>query len=312
MTDQSFVVPPIAIDDAAYTDCSVGEPAAGETAYAAGTTYAAGAEVISATTHRAYRSRQDGNVGKPLPVWPATQTEWWRDTGPTLRWAMLDLLSTKATTGASPLTLRLTPDARFTAFGATGVLADSVTLSLKVGGVEKWTATQNLRRRVVRSWSEWLTTPFDSTPDVLFMGIPTQIGAVLEATFTRAAGPVSVTQLLIGRAIAIGDPPAVSTPATSDIESFSLVERDEFGTLKWVPRRAVAKASFTVLADRALGRRLQDARKSLDAKPAMWIGLEDLTDAYGAALFSIGKYNRWLMTLNPEGLIVQELEIEGL
>lgn len=312
MTDQSYVVPPVLIDDTAFVDCSVAEPAAGETVYDAEATYAAGEEVISATTHRAYRSRVDGNHGQPLPVWPATTTDSWRDAGPTLRWAMLDLFSTKATTGASPLTLSLTPSTRFTAFGARGVLADSATLSLKVDRVERWTRTTNLRRRVVRSGWEWFTTPFDSTPDVLFTNIPTQIGATLDVTFTRAAGPVTVTQLLIGRAIAIGDPPAVTTPATSDIESFSIKERDDFGNAKLVPRRSVDKANIVVNADRALGRRLQDTRKALDAQPAMWVGLEDLTDAYGAALFSIGKYNRWFMTLTPEGVIVQELEIEGL
>lgn len=312
MVDWTYVVPSITIDDATLTAASVAEPASGEAVYDDDHTYAFGDLAISTTTHRVYRSLQDTNVGKPLPVAPAKATEWWRDIGPTNRWAMLDLFSTTATVGASPLSISFSPTQRYSAFGATGVIADSVTLSVSVDDVEQWTRTVNLRRRVVRTWLEWKTTPFESAPDVLVLNIPGLIGSVLTVTFNRSSGPVRVTQAMVGRQIAIGQPPSSGQPAVSDIEDFSKSERDAYGTLERVPGKTIPKLSMTVIAERSYGRRVSDARKALAGRPAMWVGLEDLNDAYGAAMFLIGIYRRWVITLGESDLMTQEIDMEGL
>lgn len=312
MKKSSYVVPPVTIDDAALTFTTVAEPdtGAGEVVYDVGHTYAFGDQAIDTTTHRVYRSRVDANIGKALPVSPATENDWWRDVGPTNQWALLDLLSTTPTVAASPLTIKLTSGKRITALGARGVVADGVTLALKIGGVEVWTKSLGLRRRVVRSWYQWTITPFDSTPDVAVLNIPAIIGGELTVTFTRVAGPVTVTQLLVGRQIVLGDPPKFD--AVSDLEDYSRADRDDYGVLTLIPRRTVPKVSFNAVADRVIGRSLQDARGQLAGRPAMWLGLNDLTDAYGAALFMIGIYRRWVMTLGEDDTISQDFEIEGL
>lgn len=106
-----------------------------DTAYSAASTYALGDVVYSATYHRCYESLQAGNIGKPLPVPPETETAWWLDVGPTNKWAMFDLSRNTQTVNASPLVVVLTPGERINTIGLTGLKGSSLTLkATSVGG----------------------------------------------------------------------------------------------------------------------------------------------------------------------------------
>lgn len=99
------VLAPIAITGAMLTACSVAEPAAGETAWNAATSYAIGDKAIRATTHRVYTALASG-VDAGLPE--ATPARWF-DGGPTNKWAAFDLYRSTAITQAGTLTMTVKP-----------------------------------------------------------------------------------------------------------------------------------------------------------------------------------------------------------
>ncbi|HEY0847393.1 MAG TPA: hypothetical protein VGE12_18635, partial [Noviherbaspirillum sp.] len=152
------VIPPFedisAISASMLTSSTCAEPHATETAYNAGTTYALGATVVSATNHRKYESLQAGNVGNPLPSLPTLDnpnpaTAYWQDVGPTNRWAMFDLLRDTQTVQASPLTVVITPGERVNSLALMKLEADSVTVTVTSGGSTVYSHTEDLNTREV-------------------------------------------------------------------------------------------------------------------------------------------------------------------
>ena len=99
------VLAPIAITAGMITACVVAEPAAGETAWNAATSYTLGVKVIRTTTHRVYTSMATG-IDAGLPE--STPTRWF-DTGPTNLMAAFDLYRSTAITYAGTLTMTVKP-----------------------------------------------------------------------------------------------------------------------------------------------------------------------------------------------------------
>ena len=79
-------------------------------AWSSSTTYAAGALVTRATTHRQYQSLQDANTGHE----PTANLTWWQDVGPDNRWAMFDDVVGTATTGPTGINVVLSHRERST------------------------------------------------------------------------------------------------------------------------------------------------------------------------------------------------------
>jgi hypothetical protein len=94
----------IGITDAVLVASSVAEDDA--VAWAAGTTYPAGARVIKVAAHRIYESLTGGNVGND----PATGVGKWLDVGPTRRWAMFDQALGSVTTDGTAIEVTLRPN----------------------------------------------------------------------------------------------------------------------------------------------------------------------------------------------------------
>lgn len=108
-----------------------------ETAYDPGKTDYAAGETCSAN-HRVYESRVTQEAANPLPVLPETETEFWMDIGPTMRYAMFDLSRNTQTVGPSPLTAVVQPGVRFNTAGLTGMKGNTLLIkvtSASVGGI---------------------------------------------------------------------------------------------------------------------------------------------------------------------------------
>jgi hypothetical protein len=128
------VIPPLtgaspSITEAMLTSSNVVES---ETQWVSGATYAALSvrRGNGAYSHRMFESVQDGNLNHPV-----SDPLWWRDIGPTNRWACFDLLRNTGTVRASPMIVEITPGRRVDSIGLAGLGAESILVEVIVAGV---------------------------------------------------------------------------------------------------------------------------------------------------------------------------------
>ncbi|MDB5420307.1 MAG: hypothetical protein JWR59_254 [Brevundimonas sp.] len=298
------VTPPLTITPAILTSTSAAEPGAGETAWDVGATYAEGVRAISTTTHKVYESLNDGNIGHDPATDDGTN---WLEVGPTNRWKMFDLYRSTGTTGASPLTVKLTPGRRVDTIGLLGVIADHVTITVRVGAVVVYSATEDLRTRQVASWSGYFFTPFAYRSTVYQFALPPMTGAEVEVTFTKSAGEVSCGSLVLGTSAYLG---TTLQGAVSDSLNFSEVGRDQFGIATLVPRRSIPKINPTTIIEKGAVNVVRSVREQLNAVPALWSWLDDQDDGYFEAGLILGFYTRFTITLDQPAIDYATVALE--
>jgi hypothetical protein len=299
----------IHVDDAVLVSTTALEPAAGETVYNPATTYAAGALVISSTTHRTYLSLQAANTGKPLPVAPATLTDWWRDVGPTNAWKMFDLARNTATVAPSPLTVVLEPGQRVDTIGMAGLLADEVTVTVERGGQEVYSASRTLRRRRTLGWRDYFFGRFAQVKAAGFFDLPPFSDATVTVAFTRSSGDVHVGSLLLGTATYLG---VTVHNAESGALNFSKVDRNAQGEATLQARRSVPKTTQQVVCKKSRVPKVLQVRDELNAVPALWSGIDDAESGYFEALLIVGIYKRFDVNLARPDEAVITLELEDI
>jgi len=243
------LIQPITVTDAVLASSTVPENDAVE--WSSTATYALGARVMRATTHRLYENLTAANVGND----PAGVSGQWLDVGPTNRWAMFDEALGTSTASVNSIQVVLNADA------ANAVaLLDVVAASVRVRA-----------------------TGYDRTTDagagaITFLDLPANAGTV---TVTIAGtGPVSVGTLLIGSVTTLGLTEAAPTAGITD---FSRKDVDQFGEVTIVERawakRMTARALIRTDAVDMVANRITAVR----AQPSLWIGqtgLDSLT-VYG-------------------------------
>lgn len=126
---------------------TIPEPDTGEVVYNAATTYGLGARAISTSTHRIYESLQAGNVGKPLPVPPLTETAWWIEVGVTNRYASVDLARNTQSigpesTGQTSMTVVVKPNERSNAMALMGMEANTCVITVPNNGPTTSSSTE--------------------------------------------------------------------------------------------------------------------------------------------------------------------------
>lgn len=301
------VIPPLAIDDSRLTDSSVSEPDTGEAVYNALTTYSVDQRVISTSTHRTYQSLSNSNTGNPLPVYPATLTNYWIDVGPTNKWAMFDLLRNTGTTVASPLTVVITPGQRIDSIALVGLVATSVQIIVTVDAAIVFDQTTTLSTRVVTDWYEYFFSPFTYREAVANFSLPPYTNGVITINIVNATGNVTCGGVVIGQSVYLGE---ALVDAQNDATNLSTIERSTDGTTVLVQRRSVPKTLQQVRFGKAIVNRLIRVRTDLNAVPALWSALDDQEAAYFEPMLILGVYKRFTvnMDLPDHGLLELELE----
>ena len=296
------VLPGIPVTDAILTSSTVAEN--DHAAWSSGTTYAAGARVILASTHRIYESVQASNTNHDPTTDDGT---WWADMGPTNRWKMFDVERSTGTTSATAITVVLTPGERFDSIALTGLIGTSVTIAVTVGGDPIYSHTETLSARVVTSWYEYLVTPFSYKSVVARFDIPPVTGAVLTLTVEPRDGAASIGGLLFGRSVYIG---ATQYDAVSDVLNFSTVSRDAFGIATLTKRRNVPKTTSRVLIPSAKIAQALLLREELNATPAFWSGVDDAANAYFEPLQVLGFYRQFAINAKYPSHAEATIELE--
>lgn len=302
------VLPPLTITPAMLTSSTVAEPSTGETAYNPATNYAVGAEVISTTLHWTWQAIT-GGVGKALPTAAGESNADWLSVGPSNRWKMFDLLRNTASVGASPMTVVLTPGVRVDAIGLVGLVADQAEITVERDGVEIYSYSQQLLTRNTLGWRDYFTGSFEQTNGFALWDLPLNSGVVITVTLTRANGDVSLGGLLVGRQEYLGE---AELGAESDSRNFSTIERDFAGTAEITQRRSIPTTSQRVMVDKSRLNRIRKVRDELNATPALWSWLDDVTDAYFETGLILGIYTRWRINAEQPNHAFQQIDLEEL
>ena len=104
-------------------------------------------------------------------------------------------------------------------------------------------------------------------------------------TFTTNSGDVACGACIIGTYVYIGD---AEWNATSDMINFSEIKRDAFGNSTLKPLRNVPKTMQKVFIDKFRVDKVRALRDYLNAKPAVFSGLDDTSDGFANSLLILG------------------------
>ena len=139
------VLVPIQITDAMLTSSTAPEPAAGETAWNAATSYTVGQECILTSTHRVYACQISGvdAISPHLALTGASPR--WKDIRATNRWSCLDMRRNNQTVLVTPFTMVLRPGI-FNAIKFYGLDGSAISVSIKdaPGGTVFYTHSADL------------------------------------------------------------------------------------------------------------------------------------------------------------------------
>lgn len=164
-----------------------------------------------------------------------------------------------------------------------------------------------IRSSTVNSWYTYFFSKLTSVPLIVNNQIPAPSSQVtIELTFVGSTG-MTVERIMFGTYKFLGN---VLNGASSDILNFSTINRDIYGrTTSIVVRDGAKKLSCKVFIDKARFKELVDLKASLNAVPAVWVGIPDIV-GYDSTTTLLGIYREFAFEIdNPIGPMIS-LEIE--
>lgn len=306
------VIPPAAIADANLISSTVPEldTASGEdpAAWNPATDYEVGDLVGLASAHRVYENAIAGvDATSPDAATAATR---WLPVGYTNRWRSLYLDNSKPTVADSPYVVELQPNKRANAWFVGGVVADSLTVTMELEEVVIYTVTVPMTRRLTRSWSDYFFGDFENKPADLRFDMPLTSVGVIRFEFTRTAGPVQVSSIVVGRSVELGR--ALANAESSDL-NFSRIDREFDGTAILQRRRLVPKTRQEVLAHVDLLPAIRKLKLDVNAGPAVWSALGSESDAkFFDSFLILGIYREFKINAPHVRHALIQLELEEI
>jgi len=300
----SMIVPTV-ITDAMLISCTTPEPAAGETAWNAATSYTVGQVVYRATTHRLYENLIAGiNATTPETVVSPAR---WLDIGPTNRWAQFDKKIGTATTSTGDLTIVIKPGSA-EGLALLDLVGRTATVSVKTytGGATVYSRTIDLDGSIVTSVYDWMFTDFVQKRNALLTDLPGQYPS-MEVTATVASTTGSAVGVLaIGRASTIG---TTEYGAGAGIINFGKVADDGFGNRTWIEGEWANRVTLPLIANTSDFNRLHRQLATVRSTPCIYIGssLDSMEP-----LVVYGVYRDLYITVPNYPTISLNLEIDGM
>lgn len=258
-----YVIRPLSITDATFVSSNVPEDDHAE--WSAATSYAVGARVIRAATHRIYECLVAGvNAGLP----ESTPTRW-LSVGATNRWRMLDSEVGSRTTSAGSIDITLRPGYA-TAIALLDVDAQSLTVTVRsAAGATKYSSTRSLDTSVVLSWRDYFLTDPIPRSEIVFSGLTiesTDTVRILLTGTTTACGAIA-----IGPATDLGE---VEYGVTLGIIDYSRKTTDDFGVVTIVQRKFAKRLTCRLSFNRTLMSRVFTTLAALRATPCVYVTTE--------------------------------------
>jgi len=267
-----FISPLSITDTMIASGTTVPEPAATETAWTSGGTYAIGDKRILASTHRVYLCIQ-ASTGRTQT--PDVDVEYWRDDGPTQRWAPFDIYTSTPATGTTSVTYVLRPG-YVNALALYGLVGTHLTVTLKdaPGGTVIYSYDGSLFE-YQPSWYEYLFVAPRAITQFSATNLPIRPDVELTISVSAASGqPVAIGMITLGDLIdlvGIDGDGGTEYGASAEPVSYSYIKTDDFGTTTIVRRhKATGLTASVALPQQAADEALRQIQQVLDV-PAAWI-----------------------------------------
>ena len=297
------VVNPVVITDAMVTSCTIAEPAASETAWVSGATYAISDKRIRISTHRVYQRVTVGAGTTP----PESDVVNWVDIGPTLKWAQFDGAVNTQSSIASPLTTVIVPGVSVNSLALMELVGTAVTVTVKSspGGDTVYSKTVSLDGTLITDYYMYFFEPAAPLTTVVLTDIPPYPNCEITVTIT-GTGTVSCGIFVIGTFYDLG---GTQYGAAASIIDYSAKTTDAYGTTKITKRAYSKRIDAKVMMPNAQLNKLYAVLASLRSTPVLWIGVDDST--YSALLVVYGWYRDFSIDINYPTTSLCSLQIEG-
>lgn len=297
------LIRPVTITDSNFISSTIAEPAAGETAWVSGTTYALNDLVIRTQTHRVYKRLVAGAGTTP----PENDPTNWEDYKPTNRWAMFDQEVNTQSSVSSPLTVTIAPGL-CNGLALIELVGSSVTVTVKDGstGPTVYTVTVGLEQSLVTDWYQYFFEPYSQRGTLVLTDLPPYPNAYITITVT-GTGTVKCGGFIVGTLYTLG---GTQYGASAGIRDYSKKETDsDTGIVTLVPGRFSKKLRAKLQVESAAVGPIQTLLYGLRAVPVVWIG-----DDTGAndALTVFGFYRDFELDVAYPTSSFYSLEIEGM
>lgn len=269
--------------------------------YSATATYAMGDRVICATTHKAYESVIDGNVGQPL----SDDTKWLL-VGLTNRWAMFDGSIQAQTTNPDEIAVEVLVPGRVDTVALLNIAGSSarVTMTAEVDGLVFDETFSLVSMSGITDWYAWLFEPVERLGDLIVDELPPYAGATLNASISADDETVAIGEMVVGFSKRIGD---TQWSPQLGITDFSVKTRDDFGNLTVVERAYLKLGTFNVNVKSAYVDQLEKLLAGYRATPILYIGDPDYSST---AVF--GFFKSFNLVISGPDVSLCSLDIEGL
>lgn len=297
------VIVPVTITDAMLVSCTTAEPAAAETLWVSGTTYAVGDIRIRTQTHRKYK-RLVAGAGTTTPELDLTN---WLDIGPTLRWAQFDRKIGTTTTSATSLTTVIKPGSA-EGLALMELVGTSAVVSAKnqTGGTVIFSRTIPLDGSTIESVYDWMFGELVQKRNVLITDLPGQYPNMEVTVTINSTSGASLGVLVVGRVQTIG---ATEYGAGAGIINFGKVADDGFGNRDWIEGGWAARVTLPLIANTSDLNRIYRQLAALRSKPCVYIGSS--LDQF-EPLVCYGVYRDLYITVPNFPTIALNLEVDGL
>lgn len=298
-----IVIPPIILTSDMITS-TIAEPSSGETLWNPATSYISPNRVYRAETHKIYESvNVTGTVDSTVPELSIYSTvPKWVEVSSTNKYAMFDTLRNVKSYATTSMVVALNPTERVDALAILGMEnVSNILITTSYGGVSATIVNKNNSYVV-----DGITAYY---PSCITLDIPPYYNVTITITLT-GTGTIKCGNCVIGIYENIG---AIQNGITADAINFSTVERDLYGSANLIQRRNIPKISATLIADISKTNKISKLREYLNAKPAVWSGLDQsTTDSYYEALLIIGFYKNFTINIDNPIAITINLELEEI
>jgi hypothetical protein len=278
------VIPPITITPSMLTSSTIAEPdlTTGEIEWVSGTTYA----------------KDD--------VSPDLDLVNWVESGSTNRWAMLDMYRNTPSTYTGAFSIVITPGVRVDSIAIMGLHTPDISISITSGGTNVYSKSYNLVTRDVANYYDYFFQEFIYKSDVVVFDVPPYNNSVITISST-ASGSISAIVLGISKVIGF-----TQKGHNNDALNFSIIDRDIYGNSILTPRRSVPKTYQNLIVKKKDIVKVHNIRETLNAVPAVWVGLDSDTEEYFNSLLILGIYKEFTLSLDYPEYASCTLELEEL
>lgn len=269
--------------------------------YAAGNTYASGAQVTY--NLRTWRSLQASNTGHTPGA--AGSEAWWSDEGPSNKWAMFDGEVGTVTTRAENLTVTITPISAPTV-ALLNVRAKTAQCVSTHGATEVYNKTKSLwDTSQITDWAEYFFSEPEFRTEAIFEGLPNVPGQSVTLTLSAPGATVQCGMCVPGVPFDVGLEQYGLKRSGTD---YSTVTFDTFGAATIKRRGYARKVSTQTMLDNRAFDRVARRLDQIASVPVLVLSGQprfDSTVVYGLVSYSLdlALYSYSYTSIEVKGLI---------